>query len=169
MDGSFLQLPIFSDIILPFLLVFALVFAVLEKIKLLGDNKHQVNAIIGFVFGAILISFAHAVSIIREFIVFTILSLIILFSFMLIHGFASSGKKSEEGILEDWMKKMIAGVFLVAIVIAVLVLTGYWKKTLDFFSKEVGLNIIFGLVIVGAVFALFKGAGGGGAGGGSNK
>ena len=49
--------PIFMEYVLPFLLVFTLVFAILDKTKLLGEEKRQINAIMSLVIGLILLAF----------------------------------------------------------------------------------------------------------------
>jgi hypothetical protein len=41
----------FTDILLPFLLVFAVVFAILEKIQIFGGDKKNINAIVALVLG----------------------------------------------------------------------------------------------------------------------
>ena len=51
MSDPFFITPIFTDFLLPFALVFTLIFAILQKTKLLGDGKKQVDAIIGLVVG----------------------------------------------------------------------------------------------------------------------
>lgn len=43
------------DVLLPFILVFTIVFAVLQKINLFGDNSKQFNVIIALVMGAAVI------------------------------------------------------------------------------------------------------------------
>jgi len=154
----FLQNAIFTDYILPFLLTFTLIFAILEKSKILGENKHQINAIIGFVLGAIVISFANVVDIIREMVIFMVLALIILFVFMIIYGFAAA---KEKDLLELWMKRAIAIVAIIAVVIAILVITGYWDEALNFFKGDIGLNLIFGAIVIAAVAAVLFGAKGG--------
>lgn len=151
---TFLEYPIFTDYILPFLLTWTLVFAILEKSKLFGEDKHQINAIIGLVLGAILISFANVIDIIRQLVIFLVLALIILFVFMTIYGFAAA---KEKDILEDWMKKTVAWLGIVAVVIAVLVVTGYWDETTNFFKGEIGLNVIFGVIVVAAILAVLFG------------
>ena len=47
--------PFFTEMLLPFLLVFVVVFAILQKSKILGDGKAQIDAIVGLVIGLILI------------------------------------------------------------------------------------------------------------------
>ena len=48
---------VFAEYILPWVLVFVLIFAILEKSNLLGEGKRQVNAIVGAVCGLILFHF----------------------------------------------------------------------------------------------------------------
>jgi len=43
------------DILLPFLLVFAIVFAVLEKIKMFGDDKKNIHVVIALILGVMFI------------------------------------------------------------------------------------------------------------------
>ena len=82
MSDTIFSSPIFLDIILPFLLVFTLVFAILDKSKLLGEGKKQINAIISLVVGLILIGFPFARNIVVNLIPFLVVSLVILFVFM---------------------------------------------------------------------------------------
>ena len=46
----------FLDFVLPFILVFTLIFAILSKTKLLGEDKKQINALLGLIIGIILIT-----------------------------------------------------------------------------------------------------------------
>jgi hypothetical protein len=45
----------FTDVLLPFILVFTIVFAALQKTKILGEGKKQFNVIIALVMGAAII------------------------------------------------------------------------------------------------------------------
>ena len=42
----------FLDVVLPFILVFTIVFAALQKTRILGENKRQFNVIVALVMGA---------------------------------------------------------------------------------------------------------------------
>jgi multisubunit Na+/H+ antiporter MnhB subunit len=53
---TILQAPLLIDFIYPFLLIFFIVFAILEKSKLFGDEKKQLNALVALVIGLIFIS-----------------------------------------------------------------------------------------------------------------
>lgn len=78
---------LFSEIILPFLLMFVLVFAILDKTKILGEGKRQINAIISLVIALIFISFARAVGIVTSLMPFLAVVLVIILVFYLLFGF----------------------------------------------------------------------------------
>jgi hypothetical protein len=161
---NFLTLPLFKDIILPFILIFVLIFAILQKSKLLGDGKTQVDALIGFVVAAILVGFSQAVTYIAKFTVFLSVGLVILFVFLLLYGFAwGTGKEDEGDVLKhsEILKKWIGGIIFVAVIVGALVITDTWDKVYDFFTSEgVGQNILFLVLIIAAVVAVvFSGKG----------
>ena len=86
--------PLFRDLILPFLLIFTLVFAILDRTKILGEGKKQINAIISLVIALIFIGFAYPTGIIVRLVPFLAVALFLLFIFMLIYGFIQ-GKEKE--------------------------------------------------------------------------
>jgi len=149
--------PIFVEIILPFLLVFTLVFAILDKSKLLGEGKRQINAIIALVVGLIFIGFELATNIVTKLIPFLAVSLVIIFVFMLIYGFIS-GKKDGD-VLNKGLKIALGLIFGVAVIVAVLWSTGYWDSVVNMFvggdsSSGVWINILLLLIIGGAIAAV---------------
>jgi len=131
-----LQHWILTSFVYPFLLVFFIVFAVLEKSKVFGEGKMQLNAMVAFV------------------------SLIVVFVFLLLWGFIVG-----EGIKVDASNKIVkyasAGLIFIAVAVAVLWATGIWDEIYGFlfkqtWSKELWTNVIFVLVIVGALAAVLK-------------
>lgn len=148
--------PIFVDVILPFLLVFTLVFAVLDKTKLLGEGKKQINAITSLVIGLILIGFPFARDIIVRLIPFLVVALVILFIFMLLYGFVS-GKK-EGDVLSPGLKITLGIIAGLAVVVAVLWVTGAWDYIYELtvegeFSETIWINV-FMLAIIGGAIAI---------------
>jgi len=159
--ATFLTNWIFKDLVLPFVLIFTLIFAVLEKSKLLDEGKQQINAIIAFVIAAILVTFSTQVEWIQKFSVFLAVALFVYFVFMLIWGFTFGVTKGDpfEGLKN--MKNLLGAIAFIAVVIAVLVITGWWTKVVDFFtSGDKGANIIMIVVIVGAIAAVLWKKGG---------
>lgn len=155
--ANFLLNSVFQDVILPFILVFSLVFAILQKSKLLGEGKQQIDAIIAFVIAGILVSFSTQVSWIRQFIWFLVIALIILFIFMLLYGFAYGDTKGDPLGGVAWLKPTIGIMLFVAVIVASIVITGYWDKTLNFFSTgDWGPSIIFIIVAIIAISIVLK-------------
>jgi len=140
--------PLVTEIILPFLLVFVLIFAILDRTKILGDDKRQINAIISLAIALIFITFSKAVGIVTGLMPFLAVLAVIILIFFILYGFFASGK---EGLEINKGIKIAGGVVvLVALVIAVLVVTGYWDKLKDSVS---GSNVVLSTIILIAIVA----------------
>ncbi len=146
----FLVSDIFQKLILPFVLIFALVFAILQKSELLGKDKRQIDAIVGFVIGAIFITFSTYVEWVNQFIIFFVIALFVLFVFMLLYSFAYGNKTGDP--LQSWVKTVLGVVFALAVIVALAVITGAWEKVQAY--PDLGVNILFGAIILGAIVAV---------------
>lgn len=114
------------DIVMPFLLVFAIVFAVLEKTALLGVTKvkgesypnKNLNAAVAFVVAMLVVAAANIVSVINEALPNIILLLVVLVSFLVLIGvFAKQDDfdfRSQEG---TWLKIFMILIFLGVVMI----------------------------------------------------
>src|SRR3989344_3767877 len=98
--------PFFVSYILPFVLVFTLIFAILQKTQLLGEGKKQIDALVGAVVGLVLIAFPFARDIIVQLMPFLAVSAVVLLVFMLLYGFIV-GKK-EGDVLNKGLKIVFA-------------------------------------------------------------
>jgi len=153
--GTILTSPFFTEAILPFLLVFTLVFAILERTKILGENRRQIDAIIAFVVGLIFISFIQAVDIAVNLIGLMALIAVIILVFMVLFGFVYSGEefKMPKGL------KIAFGILIgLALVIALLVMSGYWDLIFKLFKGPEGntlaTNIVFVIIAVVAILVV---------------
>lgn len=148
---------LFVNTILPFLLVFALVFAILQKTKILGDGKKQIDAIVALVIGLLVVSFANYTDIIVYLTAFLAVALVIILVFLLLFGaFFEPGKfEVSNGI------KITAGIVaLIAVVIAVLYYTGAWSYIKDNYwgnGSGWGTNVIFVVLIIAAIAVVLVG------------
>jgi hypothetical protein len=153
---------IFSKFILPFLLIVTLVYAVLEKTKLLGDAKHQLNAIVAFVVGLTFTGVAYYTDIVNNMILFLSVALVVLFVILLIWGFIWGEKEAGKGfVLEGWMKWVLGILAGVTFLFAVFWATGLNQKILDSlfgqrWSNTFWTNFLFIAVIVVAIVLLLK-------------
>lgn len=152
--ATFLSYPIFQEIILPFILIFTLVFAILEKTNLLGKDKHQINAIIGFVIAAILISFTKYVSWLQDFTIFLVIGLFIIFVALLLYGFIwgeTGGDMLAKAVGLKWTLGIAA---LVAVIWAALYVTGgidYVKA-----NPNILANVLFIIFIIAAIVVVLN-------------
>ena len=153
--GTIFSNPLAVQAIFPFLLIFVLVFAILQKSEILGKGKKQIDALIALVMGLIVISFGYAVYIINNLIPFLAVALVIILVFMLLLG---SFFKSGEFNIPGWLKVVFGIIIFIALTITVLVLTGAWDYLSTKFVGDSGgsilANVIF-IVLIIAVGAAF--------------
>ena len=104
---SFLEKFGFYDIVLPFLLVFTVVFAILEKTKVLGTEtikdvkytKKNLNSIVAFVIAFLVVASTKLVAAINQIMANIVLLLILSISFLLLIG--SFFKEDEDVYLKE--------------------------------------------------------------------
>lgn len=136
----------FTEGVLPFLLVFVLVFAVLQKTKVLGDGNSKVDSLIALVIGLILIGAPQPRQYIVGIIPWLAVALVVLLILFLIYGFGASDAKTGL-VLPDWFKKnslWAAIVFVVIVVISVII---GWNSIGGWFDSEWMGNVLVLLVI----------------------
>ena len=149
----------FLSYLLPFALIFTLVFAILQKTKLLGDDKKQIDAIIGLIVGLLLIASPFSRDIVNGLMPFLAVSASILLVFMILFGFVS-GKKDGDILPKAW-KYAFYALIAISLIITLIVLTGYWDYLKNFlFNDETGsqiwINGLIILVIAGALVAVLS-------------
>lgn len=147
-----------GQIALIFLLVFTIVFAVLQKSKILGDGKKQVDALVSLAIGLIVISVGYATDLISNLVPFIAVSLVIIFVFMLLLG---SMYKEGDFNLPTWVKVALGIVVFVAVVIAVLFYTGSWDYLYSVLVADDGstfaANVVIIVIVIAAVAAVVFG------------
>jgi len=157
---TFLSSPIFVEAILPFLLVFTIVFAILQKSEILGKGKKQIDAITSLVIGLLVISFGQAVGIIVQLIPFLAVSLVILLVFLLLLG---SFQKEGKFEIHTSIKVVLTIIISIAVIVAILMITGAWDNISDFIFLNAGsgfiLNVVFVIIVIGAIVAVILGGG----------
>ena len=157
---TFLQHWIFTKFALPFLLVFFIVLALLEKTKIFGEDKKQLNALISFIIGLIFVGAVFPKLVVGNLILFLTVALVVVFIGLLLWGFVSGG----EAKLEGKGIKIAAGVIiLVAVLAAVLWATGIGFGFFEIlftqdWSKSLWLNVLFIVVIAAALALVIKGS-----------
>jgi len=157
---TILQNPFFINIILPFLLVFTIVFAILQKSEVLGKGKKQIDALVALVIGLIFVAFSWAVNLIDIMVPFLAVSLIVIFVFLVLWG-------SVWGNSVPSAVKIVIGILVaLAVSFAVLYVTGSLNYLYNLFlsegvGKTILMNVIMGVFIIGAILVILLGKGGG--------
>lgn len=154
------------DVVLPFLLVFTLVFAILEKTKILGigeidgqkTTKKNLNAMTAFISAFLVIASTQLVGVINEIIANVVLLLILSVCFLLLVGsFHGEG----EFTLKDfpgWIKTMMAIMFIG--IIAIFLNAMGWLEPiiglLYMMDVEWVSSLVFLLLVVGMVALIIR-------------
>lgn len=154
------------EIVLPFILVFTIVFAVLQKSEIFGKGKKQIDALVALVVALLFVSVARAVGIVLDLIPILAVGLVVVLVLMLFLGsFAKEG--DFEKAFPKWLRLGLMIVAIITVVVATLWATGLWNTFMDYIKTSTGssvlMNIILLAVLIGAVIAvIWKGGSGGG-------
>ena len=157
---TILQHWIFSNFIFPFLLIFFIFFAILEKTKILGSDKKQLNALVAFVIGLIFVSAVFPKLVVGNLILFLTVSIVIVFVILLLWGVATGGEPKIDNNAIKW----VVG-FLIVVVVAGAVLwaTGLHDETINLLFKQdwssnFWINFLFVIIIAIALALILKGS-----------
>ncbi|HTZ41962.1 MAG TPA: hypothetical protein VMC07_02015 [Candidatus Omnitrophota bacterium] len=149
----FLQNTIFTTFILPFLLIFFIVFAVLQRTKVLGGEKMQINALVAFVIGLIFVAAFNYSGVVNNLVLLVVLAVVIIFVALMIWGFFSGETgfwKPGEG---GGLRVILIIIFFIAILIGILWAFGISIGTIgnvlfnQTWSQPFWTNLIFILLI----------------------
>ena len=155
---TILQHWIFTSFALPFLLIFFVVFALLEKTKIFGDENKQINALVAFVIGLIFVGSVFPKLVVGNLILFLTVALIVVFVGLLIWGFLSGGEAKIEGT----GIKIVGGIVtVIVVVLAVIWATDWTGGVLNFlfgqsWSSALWTNVSFIAVIAIALALILK-------------
>ncbi len=162
MAWTILQSDFVIYAVLPFLLVFTVIFGILEKSKIFGEGKKQIDAIVSLVIGLIVISYSYATGIIVGLVPVMAVGVVIILVFLILFGFVF-----KEGDFKiHWGLQLAFGILAgIAVIIAVLVLTGAWTYVTSWFNgsgagSSTLVSSIVLIIIVVAVVAIVVGTGG---------
>src|SRR3989344_5978325 len=164
------------DVVLPFLLVFAIIFAILEKTRILGTEKidkedvprRNLNTIVAFVIGMLVIATNKIVTAINQALPNVVLLAVFIICFLMLIG--SFYKTGEFNFTETHKGWVVAFGFFILIGI-ILIFADAIKKTstqsyLDYIldyvinnmSGTVVTSVVFLIVAIGAVVYATKGS-----------
>lgn len=155
--------------VLVFVLVFVGIFAILQKSKVFGDGKKQIDALMAVAMALIVASVSYAIDIISHLVPFMAVVLVIILIFMILFGAVHKDALD----LPKGVKYAFGVAIFVALAIAVLYYTPAWDYILDVIyggeGSTVFMNIIFIAVVIGAIAAVLSGTKSGSGGSGKSS
>jgi hypothetical protein len=139
-------------VVYPFVLVFVLIFAILQKSKIFGDDKRQIDALIALSIALIFVAFNWATDWIINMMPILAVALVSILVFLLIYGFVASGQDGLE--IPNWIKNVAILIATAVVIFSILFASGYWEYVYDsFFSGgEVSgfwVDVIIILFVIG--------------------
>lgn len=142
------------DVVLPFLLVFTIVFAILEKTRLLGTDdidgkkytKKNLNSMFAFIAAFLVVASTNLVKVINESVANIVLLLLLSVLFLLLIG--SFYKEGEEVYLKGWMRTLFMIIMFVGIVLIFMNSLGWLEVVSDFFSDNIDEPWLVSIIMV---------------------
>ncbi len=153
----------FFDVVLPFLLVFTVTFGVLEKSNLFGKDKKNLNAMLAFTVGFLVVAATQITQAIQLSIPKVAFMLVVLISLLILVG--SLMKPQPDGFdfwstLNNFVKWPVGTVIAIAILGIFLSSVGWLQPIIDFFKLNIASpvisSVIFLAVIVGIIYYILK-------------
>lgn len=155
------------DVILPFLLVFTVVYATLQKTKLLGDDQANLDAMVAFVIGLLVVAATKVVVIINEALPQVMVLVVVGLSFLMMIGIFANPEKS---FFEDLSNEFRYGIMIVMSVAVILIFLGVietsngeswleygWDFAVDNWSGAIVGSFALLIVVVAAIFFVVSG------------
>lgn len=153
---------ILTEWFLPFLLVFVIVFAILQKSKVLGDQKAQIDALASLATAILAISVPYSRMVIAELMPWLGVGIAALFVFFVLYSFIVGEKFMEE----TWLKYVLLGLVSIFSIGVIFHVTGFWDLInpagRNLFDSEVVSSIIFLVIMAVVVFWVVKTSSSGG-------
>lgn len=149
------------DVILPFLLVFTIIFAILEKTKIFGVEKingqdlgkKNINAMVAFVIAFLVIASTKLVGVINEVMANVVLLVILGVCFLLLVGVFFGDKEFTLEKFPIWSKLLMTLMFI-GIVVIFLNALGWLQTIFDLFKNieaDWAASLVFIIIIIGFI------------------
>ncbi|MBU2612612.1 MAG: hypothetical protein KKB62_02740 [Nanoarchaeota archaeon] len=161
--ANILQASLFTDFLYPFLLMFFIMYALLQKSKLFGEEQSQINAFVSLVVSLIFVAVVYPVVVVNNLILFMTVGVVVIFVGFVLWGFINNGDIS----LNSKVQKGLAVLTFIAVIIAVLWATGafpgVWNALEVFFewafssgTEGFWTNFLIVVLVIAAVAAVLK-------------
>jgi len=160
---TILQHPILTNFAFPFLIVFFIIYAVLEKTNLLGEGKSQLNAFLAFVIGLVFVSSVFPKEVVNNLVLFLTVAIVSVFVVLILWSFATGGEVKGTFVSDSKIKWTVGIVAIIAVIVTLLwaVDVGGGIGVFDYlfqqdWSENFWTNFAFIVVIAAALAAVIS-------------
>ena len=148
---NILESEIVSQMILPFLLVFVVVFAILQKSKILGEGKEKIDALASLAIALLLVAIPQPRGIVVGLMPWLAVGVIVILVYLLLYGMVVGDLSA--GKVPEWMKKTFAALAAIFTAGIVIYVSGLWKVFFEWSSVEgngdIWISVVMIVVIIG--------------------
>ena len=153
----------FAETVLPFLLVFVVVFAILQKSKILGSDKKQIDSLVALVIGLLVIGLPTSREFIVSFMPWLAVGLAVMLVFFILYGFVAGDLTKMPNPLK-YTFGTLAGIFVIGVLLYV---TGFGTTVVGWFDSgtfdsDFWLTAMVVVLVIGALVWAVLGGGKGG-------
>ena len=172
--GEFFQGAFFTDFAYPFLLLFFILFAVLEKTKVLGEGKQQLSALVSLIISLIFVSAVMPKIIVGNLVLIMSVAIVMIFVIFVIWGFAG-GSTSITNVKVKNGVGIAIGIVILLVVLGMANLLGPLGSIISIIWAFIGSifgflftsswsgtfweNAMFVIIVAGAIFWAIKSGG----------
>lgn len=146
----FENVPFLQEALL-FLLAFVVVFAILQKSKILGDDVAKINSLVALAFAFIFVGMSAATNVVSTMVPWVAVALSVILMFLLLWGFVGG----EISGLPKEIKYTIIGLSAIFMIVLTFYATGQWSNIqgwLNFDNSLVYTALVFIAVIAAVVY-----------------
>jgi len=153
----------FYDVVLPFLLIFTIVFAILEKTRVLGITdkgkpKANINSMVAFVIAMFFVALTPVVTALKLSTPYVAFLLVVLITYMMLVGSYASGKEEFTFQNLGFWRVLMGIIIFVAVVAIFLNAFGWLDRVVDYvvdnWQGTFLVSIVFVGFIIGAIYWL---------------
>ncbi len=146
----------FYDVVLPFLLIFTIVFAILEKTKVLGLTekgrpKANINSMVAFVIAMFFVAIKPVVEALKLSTPYVAFLLIVLITYMMLVGSYASGAKEFTFENMGFWRVLMGIIIFVAVLAIFLNAFGWLDRVVDYVVENWQGTFIVSVVFVGFI------------------
>ncbi len=155
------------DVILPFLLVFTIIFAILEKTKILGIEKIEgkeytkknINSMVAFIIAFLVVASTKLVSVINEVMANVILLVLLSVCFLMLVGVFFGTKEFTLADQPGWLKLFMVLMFIGIVLIFLNALD--WLSPIFYFLSQWPaqwtVTVVFLIIVLGFMWYIVQG------------